>query len=212
VTLSSDPVAVGFVANLAKPGGNVTGVSLQSPELSGKRLELLREATGRLATIAVFYNPDDPPALNALKETLEAARQLGLQPAVFEARIPADIPSAFEKIAAAKPDALVVLTSPLMSVQSSHIAELALQTKLPTIYADPHFAKVGGLMSYGPDFDSIIARLAVYIDKIFKGTKPADLPVEQPTKFELVVNLRTAKSLGLTLPQSLRVLADEVIE
>jgi putative ABC transport system substrate-binding protein len=131
---------------------------------------------------------------------------------VVEARTPNDIAPGFEKIAAAHPDALVILNSPLMSVQAHRNSELALQLKLPAIYADPLFAKVGGLVSYGPNFDSIIKNLATYIDKIFKGAKPADLPVEQPTNFGLVINLKTAKALGLEIPPPLLALADEVIE
>jgi putative tryptophan/tyrosine transport system substrate-binding protein len=212
VMVASNPIGNGLVESLAHPGGNITGLSLLTPELSGKRLELLRQASAKLSAIAVFYNPDDPPAVNALKETLNAARQAGLQVTAVEARTPSDIAPGFEKIAQARPNALLILGSPLMSVQAGRIAELALQLKLPSIYADPLFAKAGGLMSYGPNYDSIIENLATYIDKIFKGAKPADLPVEQPTKFELIINLKTAKRLGLDIPPNLLVLADEVIE
>jgi putative tryptophan/tyrosine transport system substrate-binding protein len=212
VMVASDPVGDGLVESLAHPGGNVTGMSLLTPELSGKRLELLRQACGRLAVITVLYDPDDPPAVSALKETLDAARQAGLQLTSVEARTPNDIAPGFEKIAAARPDALVILNSPLMSVQEKLISELALQLKLPAIYTDPLFAKTGGLMAYGPNRDSIGKKLAAYIDKIFKGAKPADMPVEQPTKFDLIINLKTAKTLGLNIPTNLLVLADEVIE
>jgi putative ABC transport system substrate-binding protein len=205
VMLASNPVGDGLVESLAHSGGNVTGLSLQSPELSGKRLELLREASGSLSSVAVFYNPEDPPAREALKETSK-------QVAVFEARIASDIAPGFERIAEARPGALVILTSPLMTVQASRNAALALQMKLPSIYADPAFAKAGGLMSYGPNFDDVFRNLAVYIDKIFKGAKPADLPVEQPTRFELVVNLKTGTALGLRIPATLLATADEVIE
>ena len=210
VMVASDPVGDGLVESLAHPGGNVTGMSLLTPELSG--LELLRQACGRLAMITVLYDPDDPPAVSALKETLDAARQAGLQVTSVEARTPNDIAPGFEKIAAARPDALVILNSPLMSVQEKLISELALQLKLPAIYTDPLFAKTGGLMAYGPNRDSIGKKLAAYIDKIFKGAKPADMPVEQPTKFDLIINLKTAKTLGLNIPTNLLVLADEVIE
>jgi len=212
VMMASNPLGNGLVESLAHPGGNVTGLSLQTPELSGKRLELLREASGSLSSIAVFYNPDDPPAVDALKETSKAAGSAGLQVTVVEARTASDIAPAFEKIAQARPGALVILTSPLMTVQAGRNSELALHLKLPSIYADPAFAKAGGLMSYGPNFDGIIRNLAVYVDKIFKGAKPADLPVEQPTKFELVVNLKTAAALGLRIPATLLATADEVIE
>jgi len=202
-----------LVESLAHPGGNITGLSLLTPELSGKRLELLRQAaSAKPSAIAVFYNPDDPPAVNALKETLDSARQAGMQPTPVEARTPTDVAPAFEKIAQARPDALVILGSPLMSGQGGRIAELALRLKLPSIYPDPLFAKAGGLMSYGPNYDRILKNLATYIDKIFKGAKPADLPIEQPSKFELIINLKTAKALGLDIPPNLLVLADEVIE
>ncbi len=212
VMLASNPMGNGLVESLAHPGGNVTGLSLQTPELSGKRLELLREANGSLSSIAVFYNPDDPPAVDALKETSKAADDAGLRVTVVEARTASDIAPAFERIAEARPGGLVILTSPLMTVQASRNSALALQLKLPSIYADPAFAKAGGLMSYGPSFDGIVRNLAVYIDKVFKGAKPADLPVEQPTKFELVLNLKTAAALGLRIPATLLATADEVIE
>jgi putative tryptophan/tyrosine transport system substrate-binding protein len=211
VMVASNPIGNGLVQSLAHPGGNITGLSLESPEVSGKRLELLREISGKPMVIAVLYNPDDPPAVNALKETLDAAPP-NLRVTAVEARTPGELAPAFAKIAQAKPGALIILTSPLMSVQTVRIAEFALQLQLPAIYADPVFAKAGGLMTYGPNFNAIIKGLAAYIDKIFKGAKPMDLPVEQPTKFELVLNLKTAKALGLAVPQSLLVLADELIE
>jgi putative ABC transport system substrate-binding protein len=212
VMVASNPIGNGLVESLAHPGGNITGLSLLTPELSGKRLELLSQASAKPSAIAVIFNPDDPPAADALKETLDAARQAGLQVTALEARAPSDIAPAFEKIAQARPGALVILQSPLMSVQAGRIAELALQLKLPSISADPRFAKAGGLMSYGPNVDRIVKNLATYIDKIFKGAKPADLPVEQPSKFELIINLKTAKALGLDIPPNLLLLADEVIE
>jgi putative ABC transport system substrate-binding protein len=211
VMTASDPVGNGLVQSLAHPGGNITGLSLQTPEVSGKRLELLREIAGKPASIAVLYNPDDPPAVNALKETLEAAKP-NLQVATVGARTPDELAPAFAKITQANPGALVVLSSPIMSVQAGRITEFAIQLRLPSISADPVFAKAGGLMSYGPDFNAITKSLSTYIDKIFKGAKPADLPVEQPTKFELVINLKTAKALGLTVPATLLARADEVIE
>jgi putative ABC transport system substrate-binding protein len=210
--VASNPIGNGLVESLAHPGGNITGLSLLTPELSGKRLELLSQASAKPSAITVIYNPDDPPTADALRETLDAARQAGLQVTAVEARTPGDIAPAFEKIAQARPGALVILQSPLMSVQAGRIAELALQLKLPSIYSDPQFAKAGGLMSYGPNFDRIVESLATYIDKIFKGAKPADLPVEQPSKFELIINLKTAKALGLDIPPNLFLLADEVIE
>jgi putative ABC transport system substrate-binding protein len=212
VMAASNPVGNGLVESLAHPGGNITGISLLSPEVSGKRLELLLQASGRPLAIAIFYNPDDPPAVDALKETQDAARKAGVQVTIVQARTPNDIAPGFEKIAAAHPGALVILNSVLMAVQESRNAELALQLKLPAIYTDPRFAKAGGLMSYGPNFEAMIKKLATYVNKILKGAKPADLPVEQPSKFELVINLKTAKALGLDIPPNLLALANEVIE
>jgi putative tryptophan/tyrosine transport system substrate-binding protein len=212
VIVASNPIGDGLVESLAHPGANITGMSLLTPELSGKRLELLRRACGEPSAIAVLYDPDDPPAVLALKETRDVARQLGLQVMAVEARTPNDIVPGFEKIAAARTGALVILNSVLMSGQAGRNSELALRLKLPAIYADPLFAKAGGLMSYGANVNSAIKSLATYIDKIFKGAKPADLPIEQPTKFELVINLKTAQELGLAIPVTLLALADEVIE
>ena len=212
VMVASNPVGDGLVESLAHPGSNITGMSLLSPEVSGKRLELLLQASGRPSATGILYNPDDPPAVDALKETEDAAQKAGVQVTIVPARTPDDIASGFEKIAAAHAGALVILNSVLMSGQVSHNAALALQWKLPAVYPDPRFARAGGFMSYGANVNSIIKSLATYIDKIFKGAKPADLPVQQPSKFELVINLDTAKALGLTVPQSLVVVADEVIE
>jgi putative ABC transport system substrate-binding protein len=212
MTGSSDPVGTHLVASLARPGGNVTGLSLLSPELSGKRMELLRNVIGELSSLAVLWNPDDPPAAIALKETRDAAAAMQLQITAVEARNADDLAPAFRLIAKAGAKALVILNAPLMNVQGARIAELALGLKLPSIFTDMSFPQAGGLMSYGPNFDSLAKRAASYVDRIFKGEKPADLPVEQPTKFDLVINLRTAKALGLNVPPSVVALADEVIE
>jgi putative tryptophan/tyrosine transport system substrate-binding protein len=212
MTGSSDPVGTHLVASLAHPGGNVTGLSLFSPELSGKRMEMLRNVTGELSSLAVLWNPDDPPAAIALKETQGAAGAMRLQIIAIEARNADDLAPAFRTIAKAGPNALVILNAPLMSIQGARIAELALGLKLPSIYTDISFPQAGGLMSYGPNFDSISKRAAIYVDRILKGENPADLPVEQPTKFDLVINLKTAKALGLDVPPSVLALADEVIE
>jgi putative ABC transport system substrate-binding protein len=212
VFAASNPVGNGLVQSLGHPGGNITGMSLQSPDLSAKRLELLQEIAGKPGKIAVLMNPDDPPAVNALKETLDAAHHLNLEVTEVGARTPDDIAPAFEKIALARPGALAVLTSALMSQQTPRIAELALRLKLPSIYPEPRYARSGGLVSYGPDFLAIIKNGTYYMDRILKGEKPADLPVEQPTKFELAINLKTAKALGIEVPPSLLARADEVIE
>ena len=212
VMVASNPIGDGIVESLAHPGGNITGMSLFTPEVSGKRLELLLQASGRPSAIAILYNPDDPAAVDALKETEDAAHKVGVQVTTVPARTADDIPSGFETIAAAHPGALVILNSVLMSGQVSRNAALALQWKLPAVYPDPRFAKAGGFMSYGANVNSIIKSLAIYIDKILKGAKPADLPVQQPSKFELVINLDTAKALGLTIPSGVLAIADEVIE
>jgi putative ABC transport system substrate-binding protein len=212
VLFASDPVGNHLVASLAHPGGNTTGVSAFSPELSGKRIEILRNVAGEFSSLAVLWQPDDPPAAIAFKETRNAARAMRLQLMAVEVRDVNDLAQAFETIAKMRPKGLVILTGPLMSVEAARIAEFTLGLKLPSIYADRFFPDAGGLMSYGPNFDALTKRAAVYVDRIFKGEKPAELPVEQPTKFELVINLKTAKALGLQIPDRLLALADEVIE
>ena len=159
-----------------------------------------------------MWNPDDLPAAIALKQTQDAAGAMRLQVIAVEARNTDELAPAFRTIAKAGPNALVILNAPLMNIQGARIAELALGLKLPSVYTDVSFPQAGGLMSYGPNFDSLAKRAAIYIDRIFKGEKPADLPVEQPTKFDLVINLKTAKALGLNVPPSVLALADEVIE
>jgi putative ABC transport system substrate-binding protein len=208
----SDPVATGFVASLAQPGGNITGLSLLSPELSGKRLELLKEIVAGVSRIAVLWDPDDPPAVLAMKETETAAQALGVTIHAVEARRPDDFDAAFAAATQVRSQALVVLSAAIMITYSARIAQLALWGRLPAIHFSSDFPKVGGLMSYGPHIDALYRRAAAYVDKILKGAKPADLPVEQPTKFELVINLKTAKALGLEIPDKLLALADEVIE
>jgi putative ABC transport system substrate-binding protein len=212
VMIASDPVGNGLVASLARPGGYTTGVSLFSPELSGKRIELLRTVAGDLSPLAVLWNPADPPAVVAFKQTQDAARSLQFGLITVEARRAQDFVPAFETLAKAQPKGLVVLNSPLMSINVALIAEHAQRLQLPSIYTDRTFPLAGGLMSYGPNFDAVTKRTAVYIDRIFRGEKPADLPVEQPTKLDLVINLKTAKALGLTIPNSILLSAEDVIE
>ena len=212
VMTSSDPVGAGLVPNLARPGANITGLSLFSPEVSGKRLQLLREVTGGLSSVAVLWNPEGPPAADALKQTQAAASAMGLETTAVEARVVEDFTPAFAAIAKSRANALVILAAPLMTSQAARLATLALGSKLPSIFVDRKFPEGRGLMSYGPDFDAHHKRLAIYVDKILKGARPADLPVEQPTKFELILNRKTAEALGLTIPPSLLALADEVIE
>jgi putative tryptophan/tyrosine transport system substrate-binding protein len=212
VMASSDPVATGLISSLAHPGGNVTGFSLFSPEVSGKRVELLREAVGGLSSLATLWNSSDPPAAVSLKETEAAARAAGLQTSAVAVQSPDDFATAFETLEKLRPGGLVILPAPLMDFNAARIAALALQARLPSIYPDPGFARAGGLMSYGPDFSALIHDQATYIDRIIKGARPADLPVAQPTRFNLVINLRTATALGLTLPATMPARADEVIE
>ena len=211
-TGSGDPVGTGLVASLARPAGNITGMSLFQPELSGKRLELLREIAGDIPRVAVLWNPDDPPVVLSLRETESAGRALGIEVDGVEVRRADDFDAALASVTGLHPKAIVVLSSPLMMVNIRRIALWALESRLPAIFWERAFPASGGLMSYGPDLDSLARRLAVFVDKILKGAKPADLPIEQPTKFDLVINMTTAKALGLTVPQSLLLRANEVIE
>jgi len=212
MTGSSDPVGTGFVASLARPGGNITGLSLLSPELSGKRLQLLREITRDLSRLAILLNPDDPPVVFSLRETEKAARAWGMEVSTVEARNGEDLDGAFAAIAKMRPQALVILPASLMTKYAARIAELALNSRTPTISYFRDFPEVGGLMSYGPSLDDSARRAAVYVDRILKGAKPSDLPVQQPTNFELVINLKTAKELNITIPRRLSVIADELVE
>ena len=212
MTGSSDPVGTGFAASLARPGGNITGLSLQSPELSGKRLEFLGEIVKDLSRLAILLNPDDPPVVFSLRETEKAARASGMEISLVEARRGEDLDGAFALIAKIRPEALVILPASLMTRYAARIAELALNCRTPTISYFRDFPEVGGLMSYGPSLDYSSRRAAVYVDQILKGAKPSDLPIQQPTKFELVVNQKTASALGLEIPRILLFRADEVIE
>jgi putative ABC transport system substrate-binding protein len=212
MTGTSDPVGTGFVASLARPGGNITGLSLQSPELSGKRLALLRETIKDLSRLAILLNPDDPAVVFSLRETEKAARVLGMEISLVEARRGEDLDGAFASIEKIRSEALVILPASLMTKYAARIAELALNWRMPTISYFRDFPGVGGLMSFGPSLDHSAQRAAVYVDRILKGAKPSDLPVQQPTNFELVINLNTAKALSLTVPKRLSAIADELIE
>lgn len=212
-TAAGDPVQEGLVASLARPGGNITGFSLFSPDLAGKRLELLKEAVPQADLIAVLLNPDAVSAevwKARLQEADASARTLGVRLKVVEARGPEDLDRAFLEISGA--GALSVFVTPLFLVERKRIAELAATHRLPAVSEFREFAEAGGLMSYGPNIADLNRRAAGYVAKILRGAKPADLPVEQPTKFELVINLKTAKALDLTVPPSLLARADEVIE
>ena len=210
---STDPVGTGFVASLARPGGNITGNSAMSPELSGKRLELLREIVPRLSRIAILWNPDIRGAVLDYKETEDAARALHLQLQSVEVTRADDLEHALATVAAARPEALIVpAVSPLLFGNRYQIVSFAQKSRLPSIYGTKDFADAGGLIAYGPNAADQWRRAAVYVDKILRGARPAELPVEQPSKFELVINLKTAKAIGLTIPPSLLQRADHVIQ
>ncbi len=205
----ADPVAAGFVASLARPGGNATGLSMLSPDTAGKRLELLREIVPGIRRLAVMVNLGFPAAVQEGSEAHAAASALGLEVVKLEIRRPQDIASSFESL---KADALYVTADPLFNANRIRINTFALSARLPTIYPFREHVEAGGLMSYGVNIPDLFRRAAGYVDRILRGAKPADLPVEQPIKFDLIVNLTTAKALGLTVPESFLVRADGVIE
>jgi len=206
-----DPVGNGFVASLARPGGNVTGLSTQQLELTGKRLELLKELVPRLSRLAVFGSNSAGNA-EALKETQRAAAAFGVRIQYLHLRDPTDIKGAFQAASKARVDGVFVLINSFEHIHRKEMVDLATQYRLPVMYFGPTFVEEGGLMSYGGDDRHLYRRAAIYVDKILKGAKPGDLPIEQPTKFELVINLKTAKALGLTIPQPMLQRADEVIQ
>jgi putative ABC transport system substrate-binding protein len=207
-----DPVALGFVASLSQPGKNITGASNLAGDLSSKSLEFLSAVVPRkLARVAVLLNPTNPVDPLVLKQIQAAAKATGIGIAAFEAESESQIETAFAAIARTRPDGMIVAPDPFYVGQSRLIAELAAKNRLPAIYSFNSHPEAGGLMSYGENLSLNFRRGAPYVDKILKGAKPADLPIEQPTKFDLVINLKTAESLGLTIPQSLRVQA-ELIE
>jgi len=209
---SADPVASGLVESLARPGGNITGLSQMSPELAGKRLELLKEMVPKLSRVAVLWNPQARTSALNWNEMQLPARQLGLQLHSLEVRSPDDFDKAFEDATGARAGALAITPHPVFARNLKRIADLAATSRLPSIFHLREFADAGGLMAYGPDRSDMFRRVATYVDKILKGAKPADLPVEQPIKFELVLNLKTAKALGITFPPTLLIQADEVIQ
>ena len=213
MTFGSDPVAAGLVSSLARPGGNVTGLTSITGELSGKRLELLTETILKPSRVAVLYDPGDPAKIAEFKEIQVAARALGVQIQSLEVRSPQEFESAFKSAATWKANALMVLLTVVTGGPNhKQIAELATKNRLPTMFTESERIETGGLMSYGPNYADSFRRAAVFVDKILKGAKPADLPVEQPTKFEFVINLKTAKALNLTIPQSVLFRADKVIK
>jgi putative ABC transport system substrate-binding protein len=207
-----DPVGAGLVASLARPGGNVTGLSLISPDLVGKRLELLKDIVPGLSRVVVLWNAANPANVAAWEETQAAAGALGLRLHAQDVRGPQDLEDAFAFTAQVHPEALLVLSDALLGMHRPQIAAFATQQHLPSVFAEREWVVAGGLMSYGPSLPNLYRRAATYMDKILKGTKPADLPVEQPIKFELILNLKTAKALGLTIPPIVLFQADEVIQ
>jgi putative tryptophan/tyrosine transport system substrate-binding protein len=211
VTSSQDPVSSGFVAGLPRPGGNITGLTNLTSELVGKRLELLKEVIPQLSRVAVLWTPSHP-ASTIWKRTEVAAQSLGVQLQAAEIRERDDLEVAFVAIKRERAEALLMLRNPLVNDLTKRIANLAGNSRLPAIYDEKRFPQLGGLMSYGSDLADQDRRAAIYIDKILKGAKPADLPIERPTKFELVINLKTAKALELKIPAHLLMEADKVIE
>jgi putative ABC transport system substrate-binding protein len=209
----SDPVTAGLVENLARPGGNVTGLTNLSGELGGKRLELIKEAVPKVARVAVLYDPATASGVREVKEILPAAaRTLGLTIQPREVRAAEGFESVFVAMSKQRPDGLYVPGSPLMRANRKRIAGLALKSRLPSVSSSEEFVDAGGLISYAADDADSYRRVAIYVDKILKGAKPADLPVEQPTKLELVINLKTAKQIGVTIPQRVLARADRVIK
>ena len=207
----SDAVSTGLVANLARPGGNVTGVSGFAPDLSGKRLELIREMLPRAERIAVLANGANQATAPVLRATESAAQQVRMKLRVFDIRLPAELEPAFETMQRERTDALILVPDPLLFAERLTIIQLAARHRVPAVYETRSFAEKGGLLSYGPLEQERFQRMASYVDRILRGARPGDLPIEQPTTFELFVNLKTAAALGLTMPQSLLRRADEVI-
>ena len=207
-----DPVGGGFVASLARPGANVTGLSILAPALSGKRLELLKEAFPKVTRVVILWNPTSSGEALSFREMPAVAKALGVQHQSMEVRRANDFEDGFQRAKQEGAQALVTMPSPVINANLQQVLEFAAKNRLPAMYASSEFVEAGGLMSYAPNYTDQFRRTAVFVDKILKGAKPADLPVEQPTKLELVINMKTAKTLGLTIPQSVLGRADHVIE
>jgi putative ABC transport system substrate-binding protein len=209
--IAQDPVGTGLVASLARPEANVTGLSFLGADIAGKRLELFHEVIPNLRRLAIIANVGNSQAISELDEVLAAARSLGLEVAPLEIRQAEDIAPAFETLRA-RADALYTVIDVLVNANRTRIITFAVGERMPTIFGNRDYVQAGGLMSYGPSFPALFRRAAEYVDKILRGAKPGDIPVEQPTKFELVINLSTAKALGLTIPEAFLLRADELIE
>jgi ABC-type uncharacterized transport system substrate-binding protein len=207
----SDPVGNGFVASLARPGGNITGLATLAPEISGKQLELLKEIAPKLSRVAVLGNATQPGSPQALREINVAADAFGVQLQYLEIQAPKDIETAFQAASKGRADAVLLMASPITFSQRRQVVDLAVKSRLPTIYGRPEYVEDGGLVFYGPSYTDLFRRAATYVDKILKGAKPADLPIEQPKKFEFIINLKAAKLIGLTIPPNVLVRADKVI-
>jgi len=211
--LAVDPVADGLAASFARPEGNLTGLTMAAGyALAGKRVELLKDMVGSLSRVAVISNPGNPPHVPYLRETERAATALGLAMRAFEVRGANDLPGAFSAMADWHADGLVTLTDGMLASNVDRVVELASKNKLPAVYVEAEFVAAGGLSSYGPSLPGLFRRAASYVDKILKGAKAGDLPIEQPTKFELALNLKTAQALGLAISREFQLRADEVIE
>jgi putative ABC transport system substrate-binding protein len=211
MTQDIDPVGNGFVASLARPGGNITGLSTLAPEINGKQLELLKEIVPKFARVAVLGTTTNPGTAQAIRETELAAGSLTVQLQYIDVLDPKDIETAFRAASKGRAEAVLVLISSVLNSQRTQVINLAAKNRFPAMYPFPEFVEAGGLMSYGVSFTDSYRRAATYVDKILKGAKPADLPVEQPTKFELVINLKAAKQIGLTIPPNVLARADRVI-
>jgi len=208
----SDPVELGYVASLSRPGGNITGLTHLAPELGGKRLELLKDVVPKLSRVAVLTDPGAGGHAPQMKELVTAAPGLGLELRPVEIRSPTELENAFSVMKAERADAFVGIQVPTLDRLRGRIVQLAVTHKLPAMYPNEEYVESGGLMSYAADIVSLFSRSAVYVDKVLKGARPADLPVEQPTKFELLINLKTAKQIGLTIPPNVLARADRVIK
>jgi ABC-type uncharacterized transport system substrate-binding protein len=208
---ASDPVASGLVSSLARPGGNVTGLSFFTPDLVGKCMELLKQAVPGVSRVAVLWQPEERPDKDMLNGAEVASRALGVRLQFVEARGPDDFDRAFSEMARTRAGGLALVTSAMFFIERRRLVDMAAKNRLPTVYPWLEAVDAGGLMSYGPHVPDLFRRAATYVDKILKGAKPSDLPVEQPTKFELAINLKVAKALGLTIPQSVLARADHVV-
>jgi putative ABC transport system substrate-binding protein len=212
MAVAAEPVATGIVTNLARPGGNITGLSMMAPELLGKKMQLIQELVPTISRVAILWNPSNASNVPQIRHAQDAARAMHVKVQLLEARGPREIDNAFAAMTKERAGAAIVLADTVFIAYRRHIADLASRHRVPAVYQLTDHAEAGGLVAYGPNIADLYRRAATYVDRILKGTKPGDLPVEQPTRFELVVNLRAAAALGLTIPGSLLARADQVIQ